>query len=235
LTYAYRSYESGFEDKYDLRSIDGCLAGLGTGLLSTVALSLSPDLADLPLIGAEVIRVAFRLGVLVDEISQNLQARSGSAEAGPGDSWAYVVPDVAADEVQNEIDMYHSANVRRRHLPFPSVCSYSIDDNQKPPESSKVFISALSRTSVTVSGPPASLKRLFLISDYFRDRKSVSNFSEAFLPLSRLSLEPSTCFAGGFTPKTRTRVPDIVRNYLSMQLLTADGGGLTGLRGSLPR
>jgi hypothetical protein len=45
------------------------LAGLGIGLLATAAVSLSRSLADIPLAGAEVIRVAFRLGVLVDEVS----------------------------------------------------------------------------------------------------------------------------------------------------------------------
>ena len=44
---------------------------------------------------------------------------------------------------------------------------------QKTPEASKVFISALSQTSVTVSGPPSRLKGIFLHSDYFRDRRSV--------------------------------------------------------------
>lgn len=46
--------------------------------------------------------------------------------------------------------------------------------NQKIPEPSKVFISALSRTSVTVSGPPARLKHIFLVSDFFRDHSSVA-------------------------------------------------------------
>lgn len=73
-------------------------------------MSLSPTLADLPLAGAEVIRVAFKLGVLVDEVSQNLQPRS--IDGGTGDSWAYVVPDALASDVQNELDSIHSAEVR---------------------------------------------------------------------------------------------------------------------------
>lgn len=68
------------------------------------------------LAGAEVIRLAFRLGVLVDEVSQNLQPRQ-ILEAGPGDSWAYVVPDVTADEVQRELDAIHTSEVRVTHNP----------------------------------------------------------------------------------------------------------------------
>ncbi|KAI2613400.1 putative polyketide synthase [Hypoxylon sp. NC1633] len=144
-------YENNPQEEFDFYNTYSCLAGLGTGLLSTAAVALSPTLADLPLAGAEVIRVAFRLGVLVDEVSSNLQSRPATTEAGPGDSWAYVVPDVAVDEVRRELEAIQAAE----HIPEPS----------------KIFISALSRTSVTVSGPPARLKHLFLISDYFRDRK----------------------------------------------------------------
>nr|A0A4P8DJU2.1 RecName: Full=Atrochrysone carboxylic acid synthase; Short=ACAS; AltName: Full=Dimeric xanthone biosynthesis cluster PKS; AltName: Full=Non-reducing polyketide synthase dmx-nrPKS [Cryptosporiopsis sp. 8999]QCL09091.1 dmx-nrPKS [Cryptosporiopsis sp. 8999] len=147
-------YESDTEEEFDLSAVDTCLAGLGTGLLSTVALSLSPSLADLPTTGALVVGIAFRLGVVVDDVSQNLQPRPAIAESGPGDSWAYVVPDVSPEEIQKELDTIQIA--------------------EKTPEPSKIFISALSRTSVTVSGPPARLKHLFLVSAYFRDRKHVA-------------------------------------------------------------
>jgi monodictyphenone polyketide synthase len=112
LTPVYRYYEDNSEAEFDFHTADGYLAGLGTGLLATAAVSLSPTVADLPLAGAEVVRVAFRLGVLVDEVSQNLQPRRPSTEAGRGDSWAYVVPDVAADEVQKELDIIHTVGLR---------------------------------------------------------------------------------------------------------------------------
>ena len=79
--------------------------------MSTAAVSLSPTLADVPLTGAEVVRVAFRLGVLVDAVSQNLQPRQLS-EANSGDSWAYVVSGATADEVQTELDVIHMTEVR---------------------------------------------------------------------------------------------------------------------------
>ena len=92
--------------------MDACLAGLGTGLLATAAVSLAPTLADLPLASAEVVRIAFRLGVLVDEVSQNLQPRQAPAESASSDSWAYVVPDVVVEEVQKELDTIHAIEVR---------------------------------------------------------------------------------------------------------------------------
>jgi hypothetical protein len=106
------------------------LAGLGTGLLSTAAISLSPTLNDLPLAGAEVVRIAFRLGVLVDRVSEHLQPRA-PADSGPGDSWAYVVPDVSADEVQRELEAIHTKEVSMKSLRvysemecFVTLCSY---------------------------------------------------------------------------------------------------------------
>ncbi|KAK2767075.1 Atrochrysone carboxylic acid synthase Agnpks1 [Arachnomyces sp. PD_36] len=140
-----------YPEQYDFDGVNTSLAGLGIGLLASVAVSLAPTLADIPIAGAEVVRVAFRLGVLVDQISQNLEPRdlTGSPE-----TWAYVVPDVSANDVQKELDTIHS--------------------REKTPESSKIFLSALSQTSVTVSGPPSRLKRLFRDVDYFRDRKFIA-------------------------------------------------------------
>ena len=55
-------------------------------------------------------RQAFRLGVLVDEVSQNLQPRDVTDTSTP-DSWAYVLPDVAGDEVQQELNAIHAKEV----------------------------------------------------------------------------------------------------------------------------
>ena len=74
-------------------------------------MSLSPTLADVPFAGAEVVRLAFRLGVLVDEVSQNLQPRDTTSTGSP-DSWAYVIPDVVATDVQKELDTIHAREVR---------------------------------------------------------------------------------------------------------------------------
>lgn len=102
-----RYHESRSED-FDFDSTNACLAGLGIGLLASAALSLAPTLADIPRTGAEVVRIAFRLGVLVDEVSQNLEPRDPTASP---DTWACVVPEVTVDEVQNELDAVHAREV----------------------------------------------------------------------------------------------------------------------------
>jgi monodictyphenone polyketide synthase len=87
------------------------LAGLGIGLLATAAVSLAPCVSDLPILGAQVVRQAFRLGVLVDEVSQNLHPRDAT-DTSATDSWAYVLPGVSATEVQQELDSYQAKEVR---------------------------------------------------------------------------------------------------------------------------
>ncbi|KAI9792875.1 MAG: Type I Iterative PKS [Piccolia ochrophora] len=156
-------YESRPEE-YNLDASNSCLTGMGIGLLASAAVSLSPAVCDLPLAGAEVVRVAFRLGVLVDEVSQNLEPRD---LAGPPDSWACVVTGVTEVIVQKELDALHARKI--------AACLLVINvQSQKLPESSKVFISAAGKTSATVSGPPSRLKSLFRDSTFFRDSKSVS-------------------------------------------------------------
>lgn len=63
----------------------------------------------MPEVGAEVIRVAFRLGVLVDAVSQNLHPHP--SDGSHRDSWAYVVQDSTVDEAQSELDAFHRAEV----------------------------------------------------------------------------------------------------------------------------
>jgi hypothetical protein len=111
---SFSYYEDSTEDTFHWHNADACLAGLGTGLLSTVAVSVSPTLADMPVTGAEVVRMAFRLGILVHEVSRNLQAPT--SDGGPGDSWAYVVPDAVAADIQSELDAFHDAKVRNSDL-----------------------------------------------------------------------------------------------------------------------
>jgi len=111
-----------FPGRHEFDSVSTCLAGLGIGLLATAAVSLAPHVADLPLAGAQVIRQAFRLGVLVDDISTNLQPRD-LTDTGTPDSWAYVLPDVTAAEVQHELNTIHAKEVIYTYKHPIDVCA----------------------------------------------------------------------------------------------------------------
>jgi hypothetical protein len=101
--------------EFDFDPVGTCLAGLGIGLLATTAISLSPTVADIPDPGAEAVRVAFRLGVHVDQVSQHLEPRNESDTPG---SWACVIPDVSPADIQKELDAVHRKEVS---CPSPSI------------------------------------------------------------------------------------------------------------------
>ncbi|KAI9739232.1 MAG: Type I Iterative PKS [Cirrosporium novae-zelandiae] len=144
-------YHECHPNDYNFSTSNSCLVGMGMGLLASAAVSLCHNLADIAFVGAEVVRIAFRLGVVVDEVSQNLEPREiGSAP----DSWACVVSDIDEGDVQKELDLFHK--------------------NNNVPEPSQIFISAAGKNSVTVSGPPSRLRTLFRKSGYFRDARSVT-------------------------------------------------------------
>lgn len=127
------------------------LTGLGIGLLASTAISLSPSLSDLPLAGADAIRVALRLGFLVSRISEGLESRDLSQSP---DTWAYVVHGVDHTTAQKELDSFHARS------PVPST--------------GKIFISAIAQSSVTISGPPAKLKALFNKSEFYRTARFIA-------------------------------------------------------------
>lgn len=84
------------------------LAGLSIGLFAGAAVSLSRSLADLAKNGSEAVRVAFRLGVYVDDISRKLES---SHPDGTPQSWAHCVPSMPQDQVQDEIERYNTEAV----------------------------------------------------------------------------------------------------------------------------
>ncbi|KAF4553280.1 Atrochrysone carboxylic acid synthase-like protein [Elsinoe fawcettii] len=126
------------------------LAGLGIGLLTSSAIALSSSLEQLAVAGAEIIRVAFRLGTVVWNLSKNLEPTDF---LNPPNSWAYVVNGVVPTEAQAELD--------------------TINAQERYSAASKVFISAFAGSSVTISGPPSRLEALFKKYGYFRDRKTI--------------------------------------------------------------
>ena len=127
------------------------LTALGVGLLSSTAVALSSSPSDLPLAGADAIRLAFRMGVHVLGVSESLETRD---LIGKPDTWAYVVHDVQASAAQKELDLMHT----REDLSGTN----------------KIFVSAVSRTSITVSGPPTRLKDLFNKVKFFRNSKFIA-------------------------------------------------------------
>ena len=95
--------------EYDLNSGNTTLAGLSIGIMAAASVSLATSVADLARTGGECVRVSFRLGVYVDEISRSIEPRDSD---GTLESWAYVVTGLDKDTVQHEVDKYNAETVR---------------------------------------------------------------------------------------------------------------------------
>lgn len=100
--------------------------------------------------GAEAVRVSFRLGVYVADISAKLEAPQSD---GTLSSWAHVVTEMTEASVQDELKQFNT--------------------DTHSPGLTKVFISAADKTSVSVSGPPSRIKAAFQHSPVLRYSKSL--------------------------------------------------------------
>ncbi|RMZ83227.1 hypothetical protein DV738_g1192, partial [Chaetothyriales sp. CBS 135597] len=136
--------------EFELGKRQTTLAGLSIGLISGAAVALAKTLADLARIGAECVRVTFRVGVYVHDISSKLEAPQPD---GTLLSWSHVVTAMTQEAVQDELTRFNAET--------------------KSPELSKTFISAADKNSVSVSGPPSRIKAAFQHSQALRYSKSL--------------------------------------------------------------
>jgi hypothetical protein len=77
-------------------------------LFAAAAVSISTSIADVAINGVESVRVAFRLGIHVNNVSERLEARD---QDGNYDSWAYVLTGLSVAKVQEELDRYNKEAV----------------------------------------------------------------------------------------------------------------------------
>lgn len=71
-------------------------------------MAISTSLSDLAYYGVESVRIAFRMGIHVDRVSQSLESRG--PDSGPK-TWAYVVTGVSAEIIQQELDRFNMDTV----------------------------------------------------------------------------------------------------------------------------
>lgn len=82
-------------------------------------MSSTSSLDELSLAGTESVRIAFRLGIHVDHVSQSLEPQH--VEGGKS-SWAYVVAGIAVEDVQKELDLFNNTTVPTH--PLSSTLEY---------------------------------------------------------------------------------------------------------------
>lgn len=168
---------SAFEEQthtYISPHADVRLVGLCTGLLAATAVASADSLTALIPLAVEAVRIAFRTGAHVGKVAQQIEGDTRSL------SWSTIV---AADEksAQAAIDEFHKA----KHIT----------------PSDKLWISAASATSVTISGPPSIKYQLFERSEFFRTHKN-ANVS-IFAPYHASHLHSTSDIEKIITPRTR--------------------------------
>ncbi|EXJ92028.1 hypothetical protein A1O3_00578 [Capronia epimyces CBS 606.96] len=137
-----------FEERrpsYIQLNADARLVGLCTGLIAAAAVASSDSLTALIPLAVEAVRIAFRAGAHVGRVAQQIECDSQPQ------SWSTIV---AADEksAQAALDTFHK------------------EKGIAP--TNRLWISASSATSVTISGPPSTKAGLFEESEFFRTQKN---------------------------------------------------------------
>ncbi|KAK5198467.1 polyketide synthase [Exophiala xenobiotica] len=137
-----------FEERtpsYIPHNADARLVGLCTGLIAASAVASADSLTALLPLAVESVRIAFRAGAHVGRVAEQIEGDSKSG------SWSTIV---AADEksAQAALDAFHK------------------EKGTAP--TSRLWISASSATSVTISGPPSTKASLFEDSEFFRTHKN---------------------------------------------------------------
>ena len=84
------------------KSGDGYTSGLGVGLLAAAATACSRTLVDLPRVAVQLVPIAFRTGVVVDKILQQLHQTRGS-----GGNTCLYVPNPNEEIVQDELNNFY--------------------------------------------------------------------------------------------------------------------------------
>jgi hypothetical protein len=94
------------------------LSGLSIGLFAAAAVFVSTSLADVAINGVESVRVAFRLAIHVNNVSERLEARD---QDGNYDSWACVLTGLSVAKVQEELDRYNKEAVSNTERTQPVI------------------------------------------------------------------------------------------------------------------
>ncbi|KAG8158675.1 hypothetical protein KVR01_011797 [Diaporthe batatas] len=137
--------------EYDFQPSNTFLIARGPGLLSAAAISLSPSLSMIPSISEDIARIAFRFGLVVDQACRSLEVSPD--EINSEGAWIYCAYGVEEDAAVQAVERFNSEKAY--------------------PETNAASIFNVDGKSVSVGGPPSTLKALFSESEYFKQAKAV--------------------------------------------------------------
>ena len=105
--FSYFHTTSGYNDPSSSRII-----GLCTGLLAAIVASSSRTLSDLLTLGVAMVRIAFRVGVVVAGSRERLE-QGPTSQA----SWSVAVAESSEDTMKATIKQFHADKVRAETTP----------------------------------------------------------------------------------------------------------------------
>uniref|UniRef100_A0AAU8H6V0 G8446 n=1 Tax=Sporormiella sp. TaxID=2012087 RepID=A0AAU8H6V0_9PLEO len=119
--------------------------GMCTGSLAAAFLASAKTLDEAVALGVTAVRLAFRTGHCASLKKEALEQSVDSKE-----SWSYIVHEMHEDEARSIIGKF--------------------TEGHRIPETVQAYVSAVSNTALTISGPPSTTRRLF-DGTAFRDHK----------------------------------------------------------------
>ena len=102
----FLGYQGSGADEYPSKS-NTHIVGSCTGLLAAAVVSSSRSLVDLLPVAVEVVRIAFRIGSLVNEVRDQIEQPSSQPV-----SWSVVLPGLCEVDAVRIIKSFHETNVR---------------------------------------------------------------------------------------------------------------------------
>ncbi|KAF4835925.1 Non-reducing polyketide synthase fsr1 [Colletotrichum tropicale] len=127
--------------------------GTCTGALAAAAVGCSADLAELVPLGIEAVRVAFRVGLVVDRAARDTAPATGTKQP-----WSMAVS--AADERTFQGMRVFLQRLAGKVGNTASSWLQKVDNRKREARKGSYWVSAWGPNSVTVSGPPEVLAEL---------------------------------------------------------------------------
>ncbi|KAF4413769.1 Non-reducing polyketide synthase fsr1 [Colletotrichum fructicola] len=127
--------------------------GTCTGALAAAAVGCSADLAELVPLGIEAVRVAFRVGLVVDRAARDTAPATGTKQP-----WSMAVS--AADERTFQGMRVFLQRLAGKVGNTASSWLQKVDNSKREARKGSYWVSAWGPNSVTVSGPPEVLAEL---------------------------------------------------------------------------
>ncbi|KAH3903772.1 non-reducing polyketide synthase PKS19-like protein [Parastagonospora nodorum] len=148
---SFIAYHEAHPLEYNFQASDTFLIARGPGMLSAAAVALCPSLPMISSISADITRVAFRFGLVVDQVCRSLEVSPD--EINSAGAWIYCVYGVDPQKAHEAVTRFNAEKAYAE----TSMASVFNDDGK----------------SVSIGGPPSTLKTLFTECDFFKRTKNV--------------------------------------------------------------